>query len=189
MSHRWVAAPIKNRKLPLGGPPAAFFGPRPCPKGPGEAPDQFALDIAANGAILSRFKPDLIFSGTDFRISGPGFWPASVPESPSTPETGLAWPGLAWPGLAWLGLAWPGLAWPGLAWPGPDRPGPAWPGLAWPGLAWPDLCLACPGLAWPGVAWPGMVGDGCMVGDGAMGPKARDVGSCVPRRGAFFHQK
>ena len=40
--------------------------------------DHFALGNATNGTIFGRFKPDLIFSGTDFQNSGPGFWLADT---------------------------------------------------------------------------------------------------------------
>ena len=37
-----------------------------CPKGPGEAPDQFALNIASSCAFFDRFRPDLMFFRTFF---------------------------------------------------------------------------------------------------------------------------
>ena len=73
----WSVGPPGSPQTPgpsdRGGPPAAFLGPGPSPKASGEAPDQFAPSFASNGAILSRLKPDLIFSGPNFRNSGPGF--------------------------------------------------------------------------------------------------------------------
>ena len=75
LSCHGTVSPLNDKgKLPLGGPSRSVLGPLgaprapedtgPCPKGPGEAPDSFELNIASNGVTGTRFRPFSVFSGS-----------------------------------------------------------------------------------------------------------------------------
>ena len=56
----------------------AVFGRGACPEAPAEPGEKIHPDIAANGCLRCRFRPDLIFSGSGIRLR-------KLPEAPSNP--------------------------------------------------------------------------------------------------------